>query len=140
MLARFHFALLDGLKPWQKILFWQTELRYPFGIADGFYMVQTTIDGAGVMFFLEIDNGNNSFDKVEKYLAYYQGGAWANEWWGQSFPLVLVITPQAGLIQSTANKSEKGKALFRIIEDPNDGILKSLLRESDKGGVSCEGF
>ena len=126
MLARFHFALLDGLKPWQKILFWQTELRYPFGIADGFYMVQTTIDGAGVMFFLEVDDGNNVFDKVPKYLAYWRGKTWTGGWWaeGGGFPPVLVATPREKQVEFLVERSRAGE-IFRVIR--NDDYLVSRI-------------
>lgn len=126
-LARFHFALLDELKSWQRIIFWQTELKYPFGIADGFYMVQTTINGDGVMFFLEMDDGNNTFDKVGRYMAYYRGKSWAGEWWagGGAFPLVLVVTPRVQMIKAMVEGSRGGCELFRVIGRPV-GILEAL--------------
>lgn len=121
-LARFHFALLDELKSWQKILYWQPEVKYPFGIADGLYIVKLTIDGGKVTFFLEVDDGNNPFDKVMKYKAYYQSRAWRQEWWGESFPLVLIVSPRAEHIRTMADE------MFRVIDEPK-GIIKAL-----KGG------
>lgn len=128
-LTRFHFALLNELKPWQKIIFWQHEVKYSFGIADGFYIVKLTIDGAGLMFFLEYDDGNNSFDKVQKYISYYNGKTWRGEWWGDSFPLVLVVTPRAEEIRLMVERSgDKAGEIFRVIRGLDGGILDALRR------------
>ena len=126
-LSRFHFALEDELKNWQRIIFWQLEVKYPFGIADGFYIVRTTIDGAGMMFYLEVDDGGNTFDKVGKYAAYYRSKAWRGEWWagGGAFPLVLVVTPRVQMIKAMVEGSRGGCELFRVIGRPV-GILEAL--------------
>jgi len=120
-LTRFHFQLLSELKSWQKIVFWQPEVKYPFGIADGLYIVKLTLDGDCVMFFLEYDDGQNVFTKVQQYLAYYAGKSWRGEWWGQSFPLVLIVTPRVEEIRMVARDE-----IFRVIGEGEEvmGVLK----------------
>jgi len=123
-LARFHFALLEELKSWQRIIFWQNEVKYPFGVADGLYVVKTTLD-SGLTFFLEVDDGNNVFDKVQKYRAYHAGRQWRREWWGaDGFPLVLIVTPRAEAIRLMTG----GDKMFRVMERP-EGIIKACRRQ-----------
>jgi len=129
-LNRFHFALLAGLKSWQRLLYWDFEVRYPFGQADGFYQVQTTIQGDGVMFFVEVDDGGNKFDKIAKYLAYWRGKTWRGEWWSQgAFPLVVIVTPRAreieGLIRRCCKAEEQ--EIFVVVEKEN--ISDSLINQ-----------
>jgi len=123
-LNRFHFGLLAELKAWQRILYWDHEVKYPGGQADGFYIVKTLLEG-GVMFFLEMDDGANKFDKLQKYLAYQQGRLWKKEWWAQgrggagtqrdiSFPLVLIVTPRAGEIGDLVWRC-KAEMFFRVM-------------------------
>lgn len=129
-LNRFHFALLAGLKSWQRLLYWDFEVRYPFGQADGFYQVQTTIQGDGVMFFVEVDDGGNKFDKIAKYLAYWRSKTWRGEWWSQgAFPLVVIVTPRAreieGLIRRCCKAEEQ--EIFVVVEKEN--ISDSLINQ-----------
>ena len=131
-LARFHFALLSELKSWQRIIFWQPEVKYPYGIADGLYILRLTLDGAGVMFFLEYDDGNNPFQKVQQYMAYYQGKSWRGEWWGSNFPLVLIVTPRAGEIRLMIERSKAG--IFRVLSEP-----KNIIREvTRRDGIAAD--
>lgn len=130
-LNKFHFGLLQELKSWQKILYWDFEVKYPGGMADGFYIVKTYLQG-GVMFFLEMDDGANKFDKLQKYLAYQQGRAWKKEWWAkESFPLVLIVTPRAGEIDDLVRRC-KAEMFFKVLKKENSveeyagKILKSL--------------
>ena len=100
MLNEFHFTLLKELKSWQKILYWKHEYKYPYGIADGLYVVKTTLD-SGIKFFLEMDDGNNEFDKISRYEAYCNSRKWESEPWAdplgkgvKTFPLVVIATPR----------------------------------------------
>ncbi len=123
-LARFHFTLKTELKSWQKILFWQHEVKYDFGIADGFYIIRTTIDGGRLQFFLEVDDGNNSFDKIQKYRAYHASRAWRQEFWGpDGFPRVLIVTPRMEQIQMMT----RGDEMFNVIDGPV-GIVEAMRR------------
>ena len=113
-LNRFHFGLLAELKAWQRIIYWDHEVKYPGGVADGFYIVKTSLEG-GVMFYLEMDDGANKFDKLQKYLAYQQSRAWKKEWWAQeSFPLVLIVTPRAGEIGEMVRRC-KAEQFFKVM-------------------------
>ena len=125
-LNRFHFQLLSELKAWQKVLFWQHEVYYGEGIADALYAVKTTIDGDGLLFFLEVDDGGNKFDKTEKYSAYKQSMRWKAEWWGQTFPLLLIVTPRPRELSLPARKHE-----WVIVTGASGGYLK-LLTGRDK--------
>lgn len=125
-LSRFHFTLLQELKQWQRIIYFETEVRYPFGIADAFYIIKLTIDGDGLMFFLEVDDGQNNFDKVIKYLNYYKGKSWRGEWWGkEGFPYVLVVTPRQDSIKYLISKSEGAEEIFRV-SPTHEGSLETL--------------
>jgi len=129
-LNRFHFAIIGALKSWQEILYWDFEVRYPFGQADAFYQIKTTIQGDGIMFFVEMDDGGNKFDKIQKYLAYWRGKTWRGEWWSKGvFPLVVIITPRAKEISGLVKKCCKAdeQEIFRVLEKCNysvDIILK----------------
>lgn len=122
-LNRFHFGLLAELKAWQRIIYWDHEVKYPGGVADGFYIVKTSLEG-GVMFYLEMDDGANKFDKLQKYLAYQQSRAWKKEWWAQewngraghevTFPLVLIVTPRAAEIGELARRC-KAERFFKVM-------------------------
>ena len=109
----FHFALLKRLQVRQRVLFYQLEYRYPFGQADGIYVVQTHLDG-GILFFLEMDDGANQFDKVENYERYYLSRRWVQEPWADPmqkgvpvFPAVVCVTPRAKEIEKLAARAEK---------------------------------
>lgn len=101
------------------------EVKYPFGIADGLYIVRLTLDGDCVMLFLEYDDGQNVFTKAQQYLAYYAGKSWRGEWWGQSFPLVLIVTPRAQEIRMLA----KGE-IFRVIGE-GEKIMDAIMRRQE---------
>lgn len=131
-LNRFHFGLLAELKQWQRIIYWDFEVRYPYGQADGFYIVKTSLQG-GVMFFLEMDDGANKFDKLLKYLTYQQSRIWKKEWWAQeSFPLVLIVTPRAGEIGELVRRC-KAEQFFKVMrkESSIEGYRGKILHLFD---------
>lgn len=108
-LNRFHFGLMRELKSWQKVLYWDHEVKYPGGQADGFYIVKTSLEG-GVMFFLEMDDGSNKFDKLQKYMTYKDSRQWKSQWWAKdSFPLVLIVTPRVVEIGNLVQKCKAGE-------------------------------
>ncbi len=98
--SMFHFDLLASLKHMhQEIIYHKREYSYGPGRADGLYIVKLQEDGRGVKFFLEVDDGANEFDKVQKYELCRQGRDWKWKFWADplktgtvSFPLVLVVT------------------------------------------------
>lgn len=109
MINDFHFALKRRLKSGQELLFWRLEYRYPYGQSDGLYAVKTSPSG-GVLFFLEVDDGANGFDKVSNYEKYFLGRQWTKEPWADplgkgraTFPLILVITPRPEEIKALAD-------------------------------------
>jgi hypothetical protein len=126
----FHFALLRRLSARQRVLFHQVEYRYPFGQADGIYAIQTRPDG-GVLFFLEMDDGANQFDKVEQYERYYLSRRWVSEPWSDPlqkgvpvFPMVVVVTPRAKEIEKLAGKAERVKWLvYQDAEKAARGVI-----------------
>ena len=62
-------------------------------------------------------------------MSYYRGKSWRAEWWGQSFPLVLVVTPRLEKIQFLVNK-HKGGEIFRVISKP-ERILQNLIENGN---------
>ena len=150
-LTRFHFQLLGELKSWQRIVFWQNEVKYSYGVADGLYIVKLTLDGDCVIFFLEYDDGNNAFGKVQSYMAYYAGKSWRGEWWAagqsaagqsaanqpiQSFPLVLIVTPRAEeirmMVAGVRGTVREGSEIFRVIGE-GEGVMGAVTkREKEK--------
>jgi hypothetical protein len=79
------------------------------------------------MFFLEMDDGANKFDKLQKYLAYQQSQVWRKEWWGQSFPLVVIVTPRVKEISELVKRCE-AERFFKVVEKGKDypGIIKKI--------------
>jgi len=124
---RFHFSLLADLKQWQKVVYWDFEVKYLYGQADGFYVIKLTLQNTGIMFFLEMDDGANKFDKLQKYLAYQQSQVWRKEWWGQSFPLVVIVTPRVKEISELVKRCE-AERFFKVVEKGKDypGIIKKI--------------
>ena len=126
---RFHYSLLRDLRGWQKITYWDFEHRYPYGIADAFYIIKTTIHGDGIKFFLEMDDGQNKFDKVAKYMAYADSRKWQGEFWGRdgNFPLIVVVTHREGGIQDIIKKC-KAEKFFRVLKKEKEyiGIIKQI--------------
>lgn len=123
----FHFALMASLKPGQKVLYCQLEYRYSHGQSDALYVIQTRKDG-GVSFFLEVDDGANQFDKVEKYERYYIGRQWAQEVWQPKdvpvFPMVVCVTPRVREIEKLAGKAEKvAWRVYGCVGDAVKGLL-----------------
>ena len=134
-LNRFHFSLIKELKQWQRIIYWDYEVRYLYGVADALYIVRLTLEeggisdgkGKGVSFFLEMDDGQNKFDKISKYLAYQQSKTWVKEWWGQAFPLVVIVTPRVEEIKEIARRC-KAEKFFRVLKKEKEyiGIIKQI--------------
>lgn len=121
-ISLFYLRLEENLKPWQKILFYRREYDYGFGRADALYIVQTTIDGGGVKFFLEMDDMTHKFDKVVKYEEYYHSRLWLEEEWATlngktSFPVVLVVSERAIF---------KSKTITVMTCRPEDNVLTVL--------------
>ena len=126
LLNGFHFSLLSDLKSWQKVLYWRHEYKYPYGIADGLYVVRTTLE-SGIKFFLEVDDGQNDFDKVGRYEAYMMSRKWEGESWAdplnrgvKTFPMLVVATkreiPKSDTIKIiTIERQERYKDLLRSI-------------------------
>lgn len=137
-LNRFHFGLLAELKQWQRILYWDHEVKYPGGQADGFYIIKTSLQ-SGVYFFLEMDDGTNKFDKLKKYLAYQQSRAWKREWWAkESFPLVLIVTPRIVEIGELIRRC-KAEPFFKIMRKEVTskeycGKILATLLKNERGG------
>ena len=125
-LNRFHFSLLSDLKQWQKIIYFDFEVRYPYGQADALYVIKLTLDGVALSFFLEMDDGKNKFDKVKNYMNYKTSGMWKSEWWGQSFPLVAIVTPRTQEIRELV-KRVKAEKFFRVIEKRRE--YKNIIKE-----------
>ena len=131
-LNRFHFSLLADLRQWQKLIYWDFEVKYPYGQADGFYVIRLTLQKDGLMFFLEMDDGANKFDKIQKYTTYQQSYLWQKEWWGKQeiFPLVVIVTPREKEIKELIKRCEAEKffkVIGKAIEYP--GILKKIKEE-----------
>ncbi len=128
-LNRFHFSLLSDLKQWQRVIYWDFEVRYPYGQADAFYILKLTLDGQGMMFFLEMDDGQNKFDKLQKYISYQKSKAWQREWWGQQgkFPRVVIVTPRVEEINELVKRC-KGD-IFTVISKNKEytNILKRIM-------------
>jgi hypothetical protein len=130
MINEFHFALTSALRQGQRVLYYQLEYRYPHGQADGLYVVKTKPDG-GVMFFLEMDDGANQFDKVENYERYYLSRQWTQEPWadpkgtGPVFPMVACVTPRAKEIEKLAKKAERVRWL--VFSNANDAVKGVLI-------------
>ena len=126
-LNRFHFSLLKDLKQWQKIIYWDYEVRYLYGVADALYVLKLTLDNVGLSFFLEMDDGANKFDKIQKYMAYQQSKTWVKEWWGQAFPLVVVVTPRVEEIKELVRRC-KAEKFFRVLKKEKEyvGIIKQI--------------
>ena len=128
-LNRFHFSLLSDLRSWQRVLYWDFEVRYTGGQSDGFYMLKLSLDGHGLMFYLEMDDGANKFDKVQKYLSYKDSKVWIREWWGEQevFPLVVIVTPRVEEIRDLVGRC-KARESFRVIEKRKEypEILKQI--------------
>ena len=126
-LNRFHFSLFRDLKQWQRIVYWDFEVKYLYGVADALYIVKLALDGKGVSFFLEMDDGANKFDKVSKYLAYQQSKTWVKEWWGQAFPLVVIVTPRVEEIKEIIRRC-KAEKFFRVMQKEKEyqGIIKKI--------------
>ena len=133
LLNGFHFSLLSELKSWQKVLFYKHEYKYSCGIADGLYVVRTTMD-SGIKFFLEIDDGQNEFDKVSRYESYMMSKKWEQEPWAdplkkgtKSFPLLVVATqreiPQGSIKVVRLERQERYKDLLRSI---HHGMVNEL--------------
>ena len=123
----FHFALTASLRQGQRVLYYQLEYRYSHGQSDGLYVIQTRT-GGGVMFFLEMDDGANQFDKVENYERYYMSRQWAQESWQPKdvpvFPMVVCVTPRVREIERLAGKAEK--VAWRVFGDVNTAIREVL--------------
>ncbi len=123
----FHYQLKSELSSWQKILYYDFEVSYGQGIADGFYVLKTTIDGKGRKFFLEVDtDSNNPFNKINQYEFIHRSG-WKNEWWADplkrgviSFPLVIVYTVRPKVIPESEGIQVK------VVQIGDDGILKKI--------------
>ena len=103
MINEFHFSLTKALQLGQELLFWQLEYRYPYGQADSLYTVKTGPSG-GILFFLEADDGANSFDAV--------------------FPIVLVVTPRKKEIERLA--AAANKTVWKAVspEEVNSFVLE----------------
>lgn len=118
---RFHFTLFQGLKAWQQIHLYQFEVSYGPGIADGFYVLKTTIDGAGIKFFLEVDLGGNEFNKVRLYNQAYEDRKWQHLLWADPFksgevifPQIWVVTKRDQEVTAAINKQNKNDLCFKI--------------------------
>ncbi len=125
---RFHFSLLRDLRGWQSIVYYDFEVRYPYGQADGFYVIKLTLQNDCLTFFLEEDDGLNKFDKIQKYLAYQQSKKWQGEWWGKdNFPLILIITFRKEEISDLIKKCNAEK-FFRVVGKAKEypEIIKSI--------------
>ena len=126
-LNHFHFSLLRDLKQWQKVIYWDYEVKYLYGVADALYVLKLTLDNVGLSFFLEMDDGANKFDKIQKYMAYQQSKIWAKEWWGQAFPLVVVVTPRGEEIRELVRRC-KAERFFRVLKKEKEytNIIKQI--------------
>ena len=122
---RFHFALLRDLRGWQSIQYHDFEVSYPYGQADGFYIVKLTLQDDCLMFYLEMDDGKNKFDKVKKYMNYEKSGKWKSEWWGRVFPLVVIATCRVEEIGELVRRCGAGK-YFRVVAK---GAYRELVRQ-----------
>lgn len=126
-LNRFHYQLKSELSSWQKLLRYDFEVSYGPGIADGFYALQTTIDGKGRKFFVEIDDDcNNPWGKFRKYAAAKEGD-WQEQWWADplgtarnSFPLLVVWTVRPEKIEA-----KTGTRVIAIGEKILPNIIKT---------------
>ena len=126
----FHFSILKDLHSWQKILYWNHEYKYPFGVADGLYVIKTTLEG-GIKFFVEMDDGGNEFLKVGQYLSYAMNSDWKKEPWADplgkgiiTFPRVVIMTPRPGEIEPLI--TETGRVKFTLLSREFDNILKRI--------------
>ena len=91
--TKFYIYMLESK---EEIIYYKKEFDYPGGRADAFYIVGGKV---GKKFFLEMDDGQNEFDKIQKYEKFKQSGLWKREWWADplksgrvSFPLILVVS------------------------------------------------
>lgn len=101
---QFHYQLKSELSSWQKILYYDFEVSYGAGIADGFYVLKTTLDGKGRKFFLEVDSTEIPAERIKQYEFIHRAG-WKDEWWADplkrgvvAFPLVVVYTVRPKVI------------------------------------------
>lgn len=123
---QFHYQLKSELSSWQKILYYDFEVSYGAGIADGFYVLKTTIDGKGRKFFLEVDSTENPAERIKQYELIHRAG-WKDEWWADplkrgviSFPQVVVYTIRPKMIP----ESENIKVV--VVQVGDDGIIKKI--------------
>ena len=125
---RFHFSLLRDLRQWQRIAYYDFEHRYPYGQADAFYIIKLTLQGDCIMFFLEMDDGQNKMDKIQKYMSYEKSRKWQSEFWGQdgNFPLILIISQRLEEIAELVKKCDAGK-YFRLME--KEKVYKGIINQ-----------
>lgn len=129
-LNTFHYQLKRELSSWQRILYYDFEVSYGAGIADGFYVLKTTIDGKGRKFFLECDNdSNNPFDKIAKYEMLYRTD-WKKEWWADplkrgvvAFPLVVVYTVRPKVIPDS-------DSIKVCVVEIGDNVLRKIVAKT----------
>jgi len=107
MINHFHFQLLRQLKSWHRITYWKPEFDYGYGIADGFYIIENTINGGGVKFFFEAVDNNNPFDRHEENYIKSFHSDWQSQWWADpkkrgviSYPKIICMSERSLAIKT----------------------------------------
>lgn len=139
----FHFMLYRQLAiirimndiDWPDILFYEFEVDYKIGRADGFYIVRLGKDRV-VKFFLECENNSLfRFDKVEKYNKKYEE-YWDNEFWAdpfgngiKSFPMIVVVTKNKKRVEKIVKRENRNGLIFRVcnIDDVKRNVIAVIL-------------
>lgn len=86
---------IKGLKSWEQIHCFNTEVVYGELRCDAFVAIKNKVTGKIKLCFVELDRATNPFDKVPKYNHFYQTDGYRKCWWydvADRFPVVLIVT------------------------------------------------
>ena len=87
---------------WEEIERWDLEQDYGILRCDGFMAVKNTVTEEHNFYFVEYDRSNNKFDKVRKYVEFYEQEKYEGFWWVEytkKFPVINIITTDEQRLQ-----------------------------------------
>lgn len=119
------------LRSWEVLHSWEYEPDYGILRADGFAAVRNVATGKYCFYFVEMDRGTNTFDKVDKYCRLFNEKGYAGRWWvslTERFPSIIVATVadrRAAAIREQVKKQNSAGLEFRVLI--LDDIRKEVL-------------
>lgn len=123
-------------RSWEKIHSFSYEQDYKILRTDGFAAIKNIVNGNLKFYFIEMDRGTNTFDKVQKYCDLYENEKYQGWWWvalTERFPPVLVVTTSLSRKESIEQLiTEKNIAGLEFQVSLLDSIKREVLTSCGK--------